>query len=63
MKSLSPAELYRKAQRIALWVAWPAFLMVLVGYARDAGGPWLLGTLGLWIAAGLMVRMTLGMFF
>ena len=62
MKSLTPAELYRKARRIALWVAWPAFLMVLVSYVRDAGGPWLLGTAGLWIAAGLMVRMALRMF-
>ena len=42
MKSLSPVELDRKAQRIALWVAWLSLLMVLVGYARDAGGPFLL---------------------
>lgn len=61
MNSLSPAELYRKARRIALWVAWPAFLMMVVGYLRNAGGPWLLGTLGLWVAAGLMVRMALRM--
>lgn len=62
MNSLSPAELYRRAQRIALWVAWPAFLMMVVGYLRAAAGPWLLGTLGLWVAAGLMVRMALRMF-